>query len=62
MGTDARDVWGSSFATNDGWVLVLFSSPTGLVLGHVAVPSEWSGADMRTPEQVRDLFSQTNQP
>lgn len=59
-GTDSRDVWISTFATDDGWWLMLFSSPTGLILGEVAVPAEWSGEDMRSPEQVRQLFVQAN--
>lgn len=58
LGSDLRDVWASSFMTNDGWVLMLFSSPSGLVLGHAAIPSEWSGEDVRSPEQVRELFEQ----
>jgi len=61
-GTDSRDVWVSTFATGDGWWLMLFSSPTGLVLGEVAVPAEWSGHHVRTPEQVRELFDQANRP
>lgn len=61
-GTDVRDVWVSTFATDDGWWLMLFSSPTGLVLGDVAVPGEWTGQDVRTPEQVRELFNQANRP
>jgi hypothetical protein len=61
-GTDVRDVWVSTFATDDGWWLMLFSSPTGLVLGDVAVPGEWSGHGVRTPEQVRELFNQANRP
>ncbi len=60
MGTDARDVWVSTFATDDGWWLMLFSSPTGLVLGEVAVPAEWSGHEVRTADQVRELFDQAN--
>ena len=62
MGTDVRDVWVSTFTADDGWWLMLFSSPTGLVLGDVAVPAEWSGHDVRTPEQVRELFNQANRP
>lgn len=41
---------------------MLFSSPSGLVLGEVAVPAEWSGHHVRTPEQVRELFDQANRP
>lgn len=58
VGTDLRDVWASSYVTTDGWVLVIFSSPSGLVLGHAAVPSEWSGQEVRDPQQVRMLFDQ----
>lgn len=42
MGTDIRDVWASSFVLGNGDVLVLFNSPSGLVLGEVTVPPEWS--------------------
>jgi hypothetical protein len=58
IGTDARDVWASSFVTNDGWVLILFSSPTGLVLGHAVVPTEWSGTNFRSAADLANLFDQ----
>ena len=40
MGTDIRDVWASSFVLGNGDVLVLFTSPSGLVLDEVTVPPE----------------------
>lgn len=61
IGTDARDVWASSFVTSDGRVLVLFSSPTGLVLGHAMVPSEWDGDSLRSPQDVVRQFEQARQ-
>lgn len=58
MGTDLRDVWQAVFLTDDGWVLIIFMSPSGLVLGEVAVPSEFNGDRLRRPEEVRRLFAQ----
>lgn len=42
MGTDARDVWATSFVLANEAVLVLFTSPSGLVLGEVTVVPEWT--------------------
>lgn len=57
LGVDARDVWASSFSLADGWALVIFSSPSALILGHVKIPSEYDGnGRVRAPEEIRELF------
>jgi hypothetical protein len=62
VGTDLRDVWQAVFVTDDGWVLAIFMSPSGLVLGQVTVPSEFNGKILRSPEEIRDLFARENTP
>jgi hypothetical protein len=42
MGTDVTDVWATAIVLADADVLVVFSSPSGLVLGEVVVPPEWT--------------------
>ncbi len=42
MGTDSRDLWATPVTLEFGDIWVLFSSPSGLVLGDVTVPLEWS--------------------
>jgi hypothetical protein len=44
MGTDIRDVWATVFVVAGDDVLIVFSSPSGLILGEVTVPPEWTSA------------------
>lgn len=50
MGTDERDVWAVCFAEHFQLAHVIFTSPTGLGLGYVRVPTEWyvEGGELRT--------------
>lgn len=57
LGVDVRDIWVTTFALPDQWYLVIFTSPSALVLGEVKVPSEVDGkGKRRTGGEVRDLF------
>lgn len=42
IGTDSRDVWATPTVLSGGDVWIVFTSPTGLVLGQVTVPAEWT--------------------
>lgn len=42
VGTDSRDVWATPTVLPGGDVWIVFSSPSGLVLGQVTVPAEWT--------------------
>jgi hypothetical protein len=59
LGTDSRDVWAVVFEhETQGHVLVIFMSPSGLVLGSARVPLEyfWDGSayQRRTMEDIAD--------
>jgi hypothetical protein len=41
-GTDSRDVWATPVTLSSGDVRVIFSAPSGLVLGEVVVPPAWT--------------------
>jgi hypothetical protein len=61
VGTDERDVWASCFEdVEEGFVHVIFLSPSGLLLGHVHVPLEmyFDGAELRrrTEEEITDWW------
>ncbi len=61
MGTDARDVWATSFVLDNEMVLVLFTSPSGLVLGEVTVVPEWtSRLGQLDSATVADAFASSN--
>ncbi len=61
MGTDARDVWATSFVLANETVLVLFTSPSGLVLGEVTVVPEWTSSLGRLDSAtVADAFARSN--
>jgi len=62
MGTDARDVWATSFVLANERVLVLFTSPSGLVLGEVTVVPEWtSRLGQLDSATVADAFARSNE-
>ncbi len=62
MGTDARDVWATSFVLDNEMVLVLFTSPSGLVLGEVTVVPEWtSRLGQLDSATVADAFASSNE-
>jgi hypothetical protein len=42
MGTDIRDVWATPVVLPDEQVLVIFSSPSGMILGETTVRPEWT--------------------
>jgi len=54
-GTDARDIYAAIFGGED-FAIVIFMSPTGMVLGTVAVPAQmgYEGGEWRerTPEEI----------
>jgi hypothetical protein len=57
LGTDTRHVWAVVFEhETQGYALIIFMSPSGLVLGHAQVPLEtyWDGStyQQRTPEDI----------
>jgi len=57
LGTDSRHIWAVVFEhETQGYALIIFMSPSGLVLGHVQVPVEtyWDGSTYRsrTPEDI----------
>lgn len=62
LGTDARDVWATTLESADGLLHIIFSSPSGLVLGSVAVPTEADPTAPRSrgPEEVARLFREAN--
>jgi hypothetical protein len=61
MGTDARDVWVTPVILPTGDVWAVFSSHSGMVLGEVTVPAEWTAArGQLEPDQARDVFAALN--
>jgi hypothetical protein len=59
MGTDERDVWVASFSSANGWVLALFVSPNGMLLGQSIVPAAWdpSTNNRRDQNDITRLFT-----
>lgn len=55
MGSDENEVWATSFQTSDGWLLAVFTSSSGVVLGHTRVPLEWHDGRQRSTEELRNL-------
>ena len=62
IGTNAQDVWATTLVRTDGLLQIIFSSPGGLVLGSVVVPTEADPAAPRTrePQEVARLFREAN--
>lgn len=61
LGTDVRDVWATCvfLQTEDVWIV--FSSPSGLVLGQVTVPPEWtSHRGALTASEIASTFTHLN--
>lgn len=56
VGTDIRDVWITTFLLPDENLWMLFMSPSGLVLGSVVVPPEWTS--QRRNSNARDIASE----
>lgn len=61
IGVDLRDTWASSFGSGNGWLVVLYISPSGLFLGSTIVPGEWDPPQgrKRSQEEINRLFRQT---
>jgi len=62
IGTNSQDVWATTLIRTDGLLQVIFSSPAGVILGSVVVPT---GADptaprSREPQEVARLFREAN--
>jgi hypothetical protein len=55
MGSDENEVWSTSFQTPSGWLLLLFTSSSGVVLGHARVPLEWHDGRQRSAEDLLEL-------
>ena len=57
-GTDDRDVWATCFSHPDGFVVVIFTSPSGAVLGTTTVPAMFGVQDgewrERTASEIAD--------
>ncbi len=64
MGVDARDTWVSAFGSQNGWVVAIYSSPSGLFLGSTIVSGEWdpSMGHRRDQAEVNRLFRRAQTP